>query len=47
MNSAVMLRLGVHMSSLMQPVTYGNVEVTEVGFLGSTTAHALQNSLPA
>jgi hypothetical protein len=47
MKSAVMLRLGVHISSLVQPVAYGKVEVTEDGFLGSTTTHDLQNVSPA
>jgi hypothetical protein len=46
MKSAVMLRLGVHMWSLVQPVAYGKVEVTEDGSLGSTTAHDLQNLSP-
>jgi hypothetical protein len=46
MKSAEILRLGIHMSSLVQPVTYGNVDFTEDGFLGSTAAHDLQNSLP-
>jgi hypothetical protein len=43
MNSAVILRLGVQLSSLRHSVVYDKADLTEDGFLGSTTGQELQN----
>ena len=43
MNSAVILRLGVQLSSLRHSVVYDKDEVTGDVFLGSTTGQELQN----
>jgi len=47
MNSAVMVRLGVQKFSLRHSVVYGKADLTEDGFLGSTTGQVLQNMSPA